>query len=1034
MGAMHPQGSRSTCSNAFPSAGRLATVVFAAALALALGASAAFAQKPIEKPVNTSPPTISGKAQEGATLKAKEGKWTGGSLVYSFQWQRCEPEVPCTNIPSATTSEYTARYVDVGSTLRVIVTASNSAGSTEAASEQTAPIAPVAPKNTTLPVISGAAERGPEEGQLLTVSTGEWSGTPATRYLYQWERCTPSKKCSEISGAEEAGYRVAAADVGDTLRAVVTDENLAGSKSATSAVTKTATYGPPIPVGFPTITGRLREGGTLEAGPGTWVGQSPITYSYAWESCNAEGGCMHATGATYTLAAGDVGNTVRVTATAKNELGSASASSVATPQVLNGSADFAVGWGEDLRGQLGTLYHTPWEESPVLAEGESDITQIATGGSFSLELHADGAVTAAGAGYYGSIGDGGRKASWEQGKSHVSVSGLSEVKAISAGGEYGLALLNDGDLEAWGNNGYGTLGNGTGGFEKETGENQLTPKEVRALNGAGVTAIASGGGANFAVLGGGTGDGKVMAWGHNNGGQLGVAWPEDCKKRKTCEESAKKPSEEEGKKEAAHKCFTEVGWELCGKVPEPVVEAGGADLEHVIAVSAGFESAYALLEDGEVVSWGNDGKGQLGQKLEPGAHTTFTPPARVMVNETEPLKHVVAIAAGNSQALALLEGGRVVGWGDNGGGALGELAPTSCGKENKNGGGTWECDRYATPISALDGIDVTAIAAGGGFSAVLGSEGKVYTVGTNQYGELGVGPKCENEGGEMGYQNTCYSRVWTAVPGLEDVQAISAQLKDINALLGSAATPPFPVVENVAGALTMKLESAFPNGEASDRIALRVWEHPGENEFAESEGNEGSEEGSEGEEGGEEGTGEPPTNTTLPMLRVFEVVEGEPKKVKGEAAVRQFLEATPGNWTGTQPLNYEYRWLRCKDSKCSAVTPWLAGASETKGSEPKSEPFQLTEEDAGYAFEAEVAAHHEGEAHGLATSTPSEIIKAEGEGRNSKAEYINLDGANGTLIRQLKGEPLEAVQYEIKLSSQGGPKAKTRTMVVAPHP
>ena len=278
--------------------------------------------------------------------------------------------------------------------------------------------------------------------------------------------------------------------------------------------------------------------------------------------------------------------------------------------------------------------------------------------------------------------------------------GCSEVKAISSGAEYSLALLDNGNVEAWGNNGYGTLGNGTGGFEKETGENQLVPKEVRALNGAGVTAIASGGGANFAVLPGG----KVMAWGHNNRGQLGIAWPESCEKRKTCEPTAKKPSEEPGKKEAEHLCWTEVGPEQCSKLPKPVTEGEGAserELEHVVQISASSESAYALLEDGEVLSWGNDGKGQLGQTLEPGAHTAFTRPGRVMVSETEPLQHVVAISSNANHALALLEGGRVVGWGDAANGSLGEAAGT-CGHEHKSGGGTWPCDRYATPITALE--------------------------------------------------------------------------------------------------------------------------------------------------------------------------------------------------------------------------------------------------------------------------------------------------------------------------------------------
>jgi alpha-tubulin suppressor-like RCC1 family protein len=1009
MGFRHPEDSHRTVR--FLPRGRSRSVTAAVVAQLALGALAlvtAVDASAAEKPVNTLAPTIYGTAREGSTLRIKKGEWTGGSLVYSYQWQRCEPEAECANIPSATGTEYVPRYVDIGSTLRAIVTATNSAGSTAAITERTLPVAAIPPKNTELPVISGVAE----EGQLLSVSTGTWGGTVATRYTYRWERCTPSKHCSEIVGAAEATYRVAAADIGDTLRAIVTDENPAASKSATSLPTATVTHGPPVPVGLPSITGRLREGGTLEAKPGGWAGTTPIEFTYAWESCR-EGSCAQASGPSYALAAGDVGNTIRVTVTARNSLGSATASSVATPQVLSGSDDFAVGWGEDLRGQLGTVYRTPWEETPVADEGENGISAIAAGGSFSLELRADGTVAASGAGYYGSIGYGGRKATWEQGKSHVTVSGLSEVKAISAGAEYALALLQDGNVEAWGNNGYGTLGNGTGGFEKETGENQLVPKNVRALNGLGVASTGSGGGANFAVLG----DGKVMAWGHNNAGQLGVAWPEECKVRKTCEPNAKKPSEEPEHKEAEHKCYTEVGWELCSKLPTPVVEAGGQDLEHVVAVRPGWEAAYALLDDGEVVSWGSDGKGQLGQTREPGAHTTFSPPGRVMVNATEPLKHVVAIAGGQTHALALLEDGRVVGWGNNAGGALGELSGEVCGHENKNGGGTWPCSRYATPITALDGVDVTAIATGSAYSVVLGSEGKVYTVGSNQYGQQGHGPGCENEGGEMGYANTCYFRSWTAVPGLEDVHAISAGLKSVIALLGSQAAPPLPVVSDEPQALSLKLEWALPNGESSERLSYRLWEHPGEDETLEGEGSEG-----EGEEPIEEGTGEPPINTTLPRIRVIEIVEGEKKVVTGEAAVGQILETTPGNWTGTQPISYEYQWLRCKSSSCVPI----AGATQ--------ETYELVEEDAGHTLKVTVTARNGVKPHGVATSEPTEIIKAAGEGRSTKAESVKLTGQNGYLIEKLLGNPLEPVQYEVKLTASAGARAKLRTMVVMPLP
>ena len=49
------------------------------------------------------------------------------------------------------------------------------------------------PKNTALPSIAGAAQ----EGQLLTVGSGTWSGTPASRYIYVWERCSAAGRCKK---------------------------------------------------------------------------------------------------------------------------------------------------------------------------------------------------------------------------------------------------------------------------------------------------------------------------------------------------------------------------------------------------------------------------------------------------------------------------------------------------------------------------------------------------------------------------------------------------------------------------------------------------------------------------------------------------------------------------------------------------------------------------------------------------------------------------------------------------------------------
>ena len=82
-----------------------------------------------------------------------------------------------------------------------------------------------------------------------------------------------------------------------------------------------------------------------------------------------------------------------------------------------------------------------------------------------------------------------------------------------------------------------------------------------------------------------------------------------------------------------------------------------------------------------------------------------------------------------------------------------------------------------------------------------------------------------------------------------------------------------------------------------------------------------------------------------------------------------------------------------------------------------------------------MAARHEGEAPGIATTAASEIVKAESEGRKLTAEYTNAEGLYGYAFGQLYGKPLEPVLYELKLSSEGGPKAqKVRTFLMAPGP
>ena len=86
------------------------------------------------------------------------------------------------------------------------------------------------PANTAVPTISGTVSIG----QVLTSTTGTWTGVPTPTYTYQWQRGT-----TNISGATSSTYTIQLGDGGYTLRCVVTATNVVGSVSANSANTST---------------------------------------------------------------------------------------------------------------------------------------------------------------------------------------------------------------------------------------------------------------------------------------------------------------------------------------------------------------------------------------------------------------------------------------------------------------------------------------------------------------------------------------------------------------------------------------------------------------------------------------------------------------------------------------------------------------------------------------------------------------------------------------------------------------------------
>ena len=95
-------------------------------------------------PKNTAAPSISGTQQEGATLTANKGGWSGGgTIAFTYQWQRCAGTGgSCVDIAGAANLTYVLASADVAHTVRVNVTAKNASGSTLASSSETGLIAP----------------------------------------------------------------------------------------------------------------------------------------------------------------------------------------------------------------------------------------------------------------------------------------------------------------------------------------------------------------------------------------------------------------------------------------------------------------------------------------------------------------------------------------------------------------------------------------------------------------------------------------------------------------------------------------------------------------------------------------------------------------------------------------------------------------------------------------------------------------------------------------------------------------------------
>lgn len=233
-------------------------------------------------------------------------------------------------------------------------------------------------------------------------------------------------------------------------------------------------------------------------------------------------------------------------------------------------------WGNADAGALGEGSSEGMATTPVDVSELGDAIAVAAGNAFSCALRETGEIACWGKNSHGQLGNG------ESGDElyetrPVSVLGITDAVAVSAGNLHACALLESGEVVCWGRAHDGELGSEDAGSLPVA-----APVRVTGLEDA--VAIAAGDSFSCAVRE----SGEVVCWGRGVEGQLGGA-PDNAESSRT-----------------------------------PIAVQGLSD---AIAIAAGYRHACALSASGELSCWGANEAGQLGV----GQKGPALPPTEVII-------------------------------------------------------------------------------------------------------------------------------------------------------------------------------------------------------------------------------------------------------------------------------------------------------------------------------------------------------------------------------------------------------------------
>jgi hypothetical protein len=182
----------------------------------------------VSVPVAVSPPrdgsaALSGAMRAGEELTVSDVAFAGTpAFVFSYEWLRCSSGA-CDVVAGADGASYRLGDDDVGQTMRVVVTASNAAGSSVAEAVAAGSVLPAPPLSVAVP---GAPVGERRVGRTLVAHDGSWAGSKPMTFSYVWQRCAgPVGGCVAIAGATGRSYELGADDLGKVVRVLVSARN-----------------------------------------------------------------------------------------------------------------------------------------------------------------------------------------------------------------------------------------------------------------------------------------------------------------------------------------------------------------------------------------------------------------------------------------------------------------------------------------------------------------------------------------------------------------------------------------------------------------------------------------------------------------------------------------------------------------------------------------------------------------------------------------------------------------------------------------